>query len=113
MLKSLAGTCTHTTTENNPWWRVDLGQESAVKEIYISNRAKEAGNQLKDFEIRIGNSLEEKGNLNPKCGDKHSVEPGEIKTIVCNNTGRYLNILLPGQNKALTLCEVAVYGMGK
>ena len=84
-----------------------------MKEIYISNRAGETGRQLKDFEIRIGNSLEQKGNINKKCGDKHSVEPGEIKTIVCNNTGRYVNIFLPGKNKTLSLCEVAIFGMGK
>lgn len=45
------------------------------------------GIELKDFEIRIGNSMENEGNDNNKCGDKYSVRFGDIKIISCNIIG--------------------------
>ena len=36
---------------------------------------------------------------------------GSTKTFVCNGMeGRYVNIVIPGNNKILTLCEVEVTG---
>ena len=51
-----AGSCTHTTRTNDPWWRVDLGSSVAVTEVVIVNRAcdAECGTRLSSFEIRIG-----------------------------------------------------------
>ena len=48
--------CTMTRTENNPWWRVDLGSSVPVTDVFIVNRDCGAGcaNQFRDFEIRIG-----------------------------------------------------------
>ena len=90
-----------------------MGFPTTIKEIYIANRKDGAGRQLDDIEIRIGNSLEGKGKFNKKCGDKHTIEPGEFSTITCNNTGRYIHISIPGPKKQLSLCEVIPYGMGK
>ena len=44
-----AGSCTVTGREQNPWWRVDLGQAEPVTEVYIVN-----GDKLDYFEIRVG-----------------------------------------------------------
>ena len=44
-----AGSCTVTGREQNPWWRVDLGQVEPVSEVYIVN-----GDKLDNFEIRVG-----------------------------------------------------------
>ena len=45
--------CTHTKKENKPWWRVDLGKEEQVSEVYIVNRdLKEE--RLSNFEIIVG-----------------------------------------------------------
>lgn len=103
--------CSLTQTEDNPWWRVNLGYVTAIRELYLA--APRNGTELKDFEIRIGNSTENEGNDNEKCGDKHSVRPGDIKTISCNITGQYINIRIPESGKALSLCEVVPYGMGE
>ena len=48
--------CTHTTTVNDPWWRVDLGSAFSVAEVVIVNRACTGvcGTRLQGFEIRIG-----------------------------------------------------------
>lgn len=107
----MAESCSLTQTDDNPWWRVDLGYVTAIRELYIA--APRNGTELKDFEIRIGNSTENKSNDSEKCGDKHSVRPGDIKTISCNITGQYINIRIPESGKALSLCEVVPYGMGE
>lgn len=108
---SVPGSCSLTQTQDNPWWRVDLGYSTAIRELYIAGPKN--GTELKDFEIRIGDSLENKGNENKKCGDKHSVKLGEIKTFICNLTGQYINIRVPESGRALSLCEVVPYGMGE
>ena len=46
-------TCTHTKNdEDKAWWRVDLGKEERVSEVYIVNR--DRGNKLANFQIRVG-----------------------------------------------------------
>ena len=48
------GSCTHTLTEKQPWWRVDLGNVELVNEVYVVNRGDCCGNRLNPFEIRVG-----------------------------------------------------------
>lgn len=48
--------CAHTQNANQPWWRVDLGREEPVSELYIVNRGDCCGAQLENFEIRVGRS---------------------------------------------------------
>ena len=47
--------CTHTADggTTDPWWRVDLGREEPVSEVYIVNRDSDGG-RLNGFEIRVG-----------------------------------------------------------
>ena len=48
--------CTHTaggSGTTDPWWRVDLGREKPVSELYIVNRDR-FGGRLNGFEIRVG-----------------------------------------------------------
>ena len=30
--------CTHTMSESDPWWQVDLGAEYSVEEVMLTNR---------------------------------------------------------------------------
>lgn len=46
--------CTHTKNVKNAWWRVDLGQDEPVSEVYIVNRAEVKTFRLNNFEIRVG-----------------------------------------------------------
>ena len=48
------GSCVHTTSEKQPWWRVDLGKVELVNEVYVVNRGVCCGNRLNPFEIRVG-----------------------------------------------------------
>ena len=49
------GSCIHTHSQKDPWWRVDLGASLPVAEVAIVNRlCLPACNHMTAFEIRIG-----------------------------------------------------------
>ena len=52
------GSCTMTNPKRDqPWWRVDLGQDELVAEVYVVNRLNSdcgCGNRLDNLEIRVG-----------------------------------------------------------
>ncbi|XP_038586833.1 uncharacterized protein LOC119911929 [Micropterus salmoides] len=60
-------------------------------------------------EILIGNSLENNGNNNPRCGVITVIN--EIKYVFnCDQMeGRYVNVFIRGVGRRLQLCEVKVY----
>ena len=99
--------------QTSPWLRVDLRRPYHVKEIFISNH--KHGWDMWDFEIRVGNSLDNEGNDNALCSPLYTLRPGHIGTIVCKNgtLGRYVNIRIDRSDSKLSLCEVAVIGVGK
>ncbi|KAM9400688.1 uncharacterized protein ACWYII_030539, partial [Salvelinus alpinus] len=108
------GSCTHTTQETNPWWRVDLLDVYRVTAVSITNRGDEVPERLDDAEIRISNSLENNGINNPRCVVISHIPAGETNTFQCNEMeGRYVVVVIPGQNKILTLCEVEVFATVK
>ena len=54
---SLAGLCSLTNLELNPWWRVDLARMEPVSEVYVVNSGDCCTNRLNPFEIRVGWSI--------------------------------------------------------
>uniref|UniRef100_A0A674A4B1 Fucolectin tachylectin-4 pentraxin-1 domain-containing protein n=1 Tax=Salmo trutta TaxID=8032 RepID=A0A674A4B1_SALTR len=103
--------CTHTEHETNPWWRVDLLDMYRVTAVIITNRGDCCPERLDGAEIRIGNSLENNGINNPRCVVISNIPAGQTNTFQCNEMeGRYVVVLIPGQDKVLTLCELEVYG---
>ncbi|XP_049335301.1 fucolectin [Astyanax mexicanus] len=105
------GSCSHTSTQNNPWWRVDLLYKYKITSITITNRGDCCANRINGAEIRVGNSLYNNGNSNTRVAVVSSILPGKSVTFKLSNiSGRYVNVILPGYNRILTLCEVEVYG---
>ncbi|XP_067301221.1 uncharacterized protein [Pseudorasbora parva] len=105
--------CSSTTNQTNPWWRLDMGQIYRVSRVVITNRNDCCPEQINGAEIRIGNSLENNGNNNPVCAVISSIPAGVSSTYTCNDMeGRYVNLIIPGDSRVLTLCEVQVYGEG-
>uniref|UniRef100_A0A4W5LKE7 Si:ch211-215k15.4 n=1 Tax=Hucho hucho TaxID=62062 RepID=A0A4W5LKE7_9TELE len=106
------GSCTATDESTNPWWRVDLLDTYIVTSITITNRGDAVPERLNGAEIRIGNSLEDNGIHNPLAKTIASVPAGSSLTLVFDQRfeGRYVTVVLPGQKRLLTLCEVEVYG---
>ena len=55
------GSCIHTNSQKDPWWRVDLGASFPVAEVVIVNRfcpsSSPCGNDMVAFEIRIGKAI--------------------------------------------------------
>uniref|UniRef100_A0A8C7PW73 Fucolectin tachylectin-4 pentraxin-1 domain-containing protein n=1 Tax=Oncorhynchus mykiss TaxID=8022 RepID=A0A8C7PW73_ONCMY len=108
------GSCSSTAFNTNPWWRVDLLDLYRVTAVTITNRGDCCPKRLDGAEIRIGNSLENNGINNPRCVVIHHIPAGETYTFQCNEMeGQYVVVVIPGQNKILTLCEVEVFATVK
>uniref|UniRef100_A0A3Q2P739 Fucolectin tachylectin-4 pentraxin-1 domain-containing protein n=1 Tax=Fundulus heteroclitus TaxID=8078 RepID=A0A3Q2P739_FUNHE len=103
--------CSHTGNDRRPWWRLDLRKTRKVFSIKIVNRVEAVEERLNKAEIRIGDSLDDDGNNNPRCAEI-IVSPGKVLyEFQCNGMeGRYVNIVIPDRSEYLTLCEVEVYG---
>ncbi|XP_074480635.1 uncharacterized protein LOC141761203 [Sebastes fasciatus] len=108
------GSCTHSATEANPWWRVDLRRTHIVSSVKVTNRGDCCAERLNGAEIRIGNSLENNGNDNSRCATISNIRAGKTNTYHCDGgsmEGRFVNVIIPGKDKILTLCEVEVYAV--
>ena len=60
--------CTHTIAGRvRPWWRVDLETSQDIATVTLTNRGDCCGNRLSNFEIRIGDTLDDAngGQANP------------------------------------------------
>uniref|UniRef100_A0A8C1S3Y8 Fucolectin tachylectin-4 pentraxin-1 domain-containing protein n=1 Tax=Cyprinus carpio TaxID=7962 RepID=A0A8C1S3Y8_CYPCA len=91
--------CSSSNVQTNPWWSVDLSYIYRVSRVVITNRLDCCPERINGAEIHIGNSLENNA--------------GVSSTYICNDMeGRYVNLIIPGDSKYLTLCEVEVYGEG-
>ncbi|XP_019622812.1 PREDICTED: fucolectin-like isoform X3 [Branchiostoma belcheri] len=101
------GTCTHTKSQTNPWWRVDLGSSQCVDKVGIKNRQDCCWERLQGFKVHVGDNPDVL--KNPTCGGANYA--GAEMMIVCDGlTGRYVGISLTGSSRILTLCDVRVWG---
>ncbi|XP_067303757.1 fucolectin-like isoform X2 [Pseudorasbora parva] len=112
-LQQLYTGCSSTLIETNPWWRLDLRDVYRVSKVVVTNRKQCCAERINGAEIHIGNSLENNGNNNPICAVIPAIPAGESYSYSCDGMeGRYVNLIIPGEMKILTLCEVKVYGEG-
>lgn len=58
--------CSATVFEANPWWRLDLKRPYSISTIEVLRRSDCCTYELDGAELRIGNSLENNGNNNPR-----------------------------------------------
>ncbi|KAL7835762.1 hypothetical protein SRHO_G00281090 [Serrasalmus rhombeus] len=106
------GSCSMVNNDFSPWWKVDLLKRHKVFSVIITNRQDSAPEKLLGAEIRIGDTLDNNGNNNPICGVVNISTGDPTKSYECNEMeGQYVNIVIPGRNEYLTLCEVEVYGV--
>uniref|UniRef100_A0AAZ1XEV0 Fucolectin tachylectin-4 pentraxin-1 domain-containing protein n=2 Tax=Oreochromis aureus TaxID=47969 RepID=A0AAZ1XEV0_OREAU len=106
------GSCSHTATEANPWWRVDLLESYIITSMIITNRRDCCERRINGAEIHIGNMLQDNGAANSRVAVIPSIPAGSSRTITFSNRveGRYVTVRIPGSDKILTLCEVEIYG---
>uniref|UniRef100_A0A667XK23 Fucolectin tachylectin-4 pentraxin-1 domain-containing protein n=1 Tax=Myripristis murdjan TaxID=586833 RepID=A0A667XK23_9TELE len=93
--------CSHTQDNFSPWWRVDLLKTYKVVSVSITNRDI-LPERINGAEIRIGNSLDNNGNNNPRDGTVPEVPLGESFTLDFTSKveGCYVTVKM----------EVEVYG---
>ncbi|CAN9514476.1 unnamed protein product [Ophioblennius macclurei] len=100
--------CSSTLLEINPWWRLDLRKTHRVFSVNVTSFLSA---EIRGAEIRIGNSLENNGNNNPRCAVVGHIPSGFTETFQCGGMdGRYVNIVIPGRRLSLSMCEVEVDG---
>ncbi|KAG1925983.1 fucolectin-like [Pimephales promelas] len=110
-LQQLYTGCSSTLNQTNPWWRLDLHDVYRVSNVVVTNKRDCCEEQINGAEIRIGDSLENNGSNNPICAVIPAIPAGESYNYSCDGMdGRYVIVLIPGDQKRLSLCEVEVYG---
>lgn len=103
------GSCTHTRSEPQPWWSVDLFAQESVLSVKITNRADCCSKRFKDVTVHVGNALKHLGGQNPVCGTISSLKAGETAVLDCHGMlGRFVDVVMASRG-ILTLCEVEVY----
>ncbi|KAI7797503.1 hypothetical protein IRJ41_013483, partial [Triplophysa rosa] len=103
--------CSATTSESDPWWRLDLLDIYKISTVIITAKSDGSPDFTSGAWIRIGNSLENNGNNNPICAVTPDPLPGHTVSYSCHGMeGRYVNVVMTGRTSTLTLCEVEVYG---
>ncbi|XP_051729462.1 fucolectin-4 [Ctenopharyngodon idella] len=106
--------CTYITAKRNPWWRVTLQQPYKIVMVAITNRGDCCADRIDGAEIRIGNSLDNDGNYNQLVAKVYSIQAGKTQKFKFSPLdGQYVNVLLPGENRILTVCEVEVYAVSE
>ena len=96
---------THTNSDNEAWWKVDLGGAHQVNKVTLSNRTDCCGNRLSDFHVDL---LDIDGNV--IASEDHSGTAGVTTDINLSADGVYsVRVQLYGKNY-LSLSEVQVFG---
>mmetsp|Transcript_40716 Transcript_40716/g.93622 ORF Transcript_40716/g.93622 Transcript_40716/m.93622 type:complete len:3363 (+) Transcript_40716:123-10211(+) len=97
--------CTHTDREANPWWAVDLQQNTRVIGIKVTNRADCCGSRLDPFSVYVGSQMCGQGRAGGGDGDSIVVPCRSKAGLV----GSIVKIQLDKPSaSALSLCEVEV-----
>eukprot|EP00927_Polykrikos_kofoidii_P024403 TRINITY_DN2219_c0_g1_i2.p1 TRINITY_DN2219_c0_g1~~TRINITY_DN2219_c0_g1_i2.p1 ORF type:complete len:1500 (-),score=216.34 TRINITY_DN2219_c0_g1_i2:137-4207(-) len=106
-----AGSCTHTKTDNSPWWQLnypwwqlDMKDNYAVTKVKIANRADCCGDRLNPFDVTVDGKV---------CAKSRTLR-NNVEEVLCDNqdnppVGRKLKIQVKKRGE-FSLCEVEVYG---
>jgi hypothetical protein len=94
-----SNSCTHTQTDNSPYWSVDLGKVYKIESVKVTNRQDCCSERLSPFDIYVDDKL---------CAENVQIG-SQTKEVACKAEGRVLKITDQRQF-ALTLCEVGIKG---
>ena len=93
-----------------PWWQVDLGVESFVQDVVITNRGDCCGGRLSKAKVEL---LDSDGALVQSREIVGSVGNGKVVQSVFNedaSVGRFVKVSMSHSNTCIHLAEVAVNG---
>ena len=110
------GSVSHTNSEANAWWQVDLGASATISSVVVWNRTDCCGDRLSDYWVFISNTpfgaTDTPATLQNRAGTWSSHQtsaPNPSTSIPAVANGRYVRIQLSGTN-FLSLAEVQVMG---
>jgi hypothetical protein len=100
----------HTNSEQNAWWQVDLGDDKKIDKIVLWNRTDNGlARRISNFRVFVtdnNNSITFQRNY---CGGNRYFSPAMIINFDKSINGRYVKVMLNGRNY-LHLAEVEVFG---
>jgi RHS repeat-associated protein len=108
------GSVTHTNSDVNAWWHVDLGQAQSINTIKIWNRV-ESPERLTNFYVFVSDVPFTSTNLTTTINQagvssyQTTGQCGFPTELTINRTGRYIRVQLAGTNY-LSIAEVQVLG---
>lgn len=104
--------CTKTTSQLNPWWRVDFTRQVEVTGLRVYGRSGAESSRMNGFQVRVGNEDYPSPNTACAINQPAPAGPDYYVDITCTAPlkGQYLYIDLTGNSKILSLCEVQVWG---
>jgi YVTN family beta-propeller protein len=111
----VTGSLSHTRTEAQAWWELDLGRVMEIDTIRLWNRTDCCAARLSDFNVLVSSvpfASQALGVTQAQTGvTDFPVDgtAGRQTDITVNNPGRYIRVQLRGTN-ALQLAEVQVFG---
>lgn len=111
-----SGTITHTASENQPWWQVDLGSVDTISYLNLFNRTDNCcSTRLSDFYILVSDTAFNSTDLNATIAQTgvdsyyYGSTAGSPTTFDINRSGRYVRVQLAGANP-LSIAEFEVFG---
>ena len=110
-----ANSVSHTNSQPQDWWEVDLGATYNIGLIKIWNRTDCCSERLSNFYVMVSEKPFSSSNINESISQSgiwnrhHSGTAGRTTEIKVNAQGRYVRIQLVGTNW-LQLAEVEVFG---
>ncbi|MDF7799080.1 Ig-like domain-containing protein [Pontiellaceae bacterium B1224] len=102
------GSVTHTDTEDQPWWRLDLGEECSINFVQLFNRIDSEGAKIRlsDYDVTI---FDEDDNVVWTTYQSEHPDP-QVTLDAGGAIGRYVKVQLRGTNP-IHLAEVRVLGV--
>jgi hypothetical protein len=110
-----ANSVSHTNSQPQDWWEVDLGAAYNIASIKIWNRADCCSERLSNFYVMVSERPFGSSNVNDSLAQQgvwsshNSGTAGRTTELKVNARGRYVRIQLGGTNW-LQLAEVEVFG---
>ncbi len=97
------GSVTHTGTEAQPWWQVDLGSVTDIGQVVLYNRTECCSERLTNFDLQISNDAATWQTVASFTG------PAPVRTpLLVRAQGRYVRVRLRDVG-ILSLAEVEVF----
>jgi hypothetical protein len=111
------GSVTHTLSDKNAWWEVDLGASTKVDSLVIWNRTDFGSERLKNYWVFVSDTPFDSSDNPTTLKDKMGVWSSFQASTPCPSTripttkanGRYVRVQLAGEGY-LSLAEVQVFG---